>query len=514
MVSPDSDAFDSPQNSLGKVYLVGAGPGHPGLITIRGAECLAKADSILYDYLANPLVLSHTSVGAELICLGRHQRADVWSQAKINAELVRRAKLGEKVVRLKGGDPMVFGRIAEEMKDLVAAQIPFEIVPGITTASAAGAYAGLAITDRRHASAVALVTGHERLGKPNSALDYKALADFPGTLVVYMGVRTVGSWSQALLDAGKPADTPVMLVRRASWPDQARIATTLENVAQALTPYQKFPPPVVAIIGESAKANPDFDWFGQLPLLGVRVLVTRPAHQAGPMISQFSELGASTLLSPSILISEPEDWEPVDQAISDLEKYHYVVFSSTNGVKFFMRRLFALGFDTRRLARAKVAVIGPRTAQSLQEFGLRADIQPETYRAEALATSLQEHVDGKRILLLRASRGREVLSAELTRFGAQVDQVVTYQSTDDTRRDPDIESRWSELDWVTVTSSAIARSLHHQWGDKLKEVKLASISPITTKTLMELGLAPTAEAADYTVEGVVAAIHKYAIDEC
>ena len=217
--------------AIGKVYLVGAGPGHPGLITLRGVECLRRADVVLHDYLANPLILSHVRDSTEVVCLGRHRRSDVWSQAAINQEMVRRAQAGQCVVRLKGGDPMVFGRAGEEVAALVEADIPFEIVPGVTTASAASAFAGVTITDREHASAIALVTGHERQGKPESALDYQALANFPGTLVMYMGVRTASNWSAALLQAGKPTDTPVLLIRRCSWPDQRKIQTTLGQVA-------------------------------------------------------------------------------------------------------------------------------------------------------------------------------------------------------------------------------------------------------------------------------------------
>ncbi len=492
--------------ATGIVYFVGAGPGHPGLITVRGVECLQRADVVLYDYLANPLVLSHVNDKTEMLCLGRHRRADVWSQEAINQEMVKRAAAGQCVVRLKGGDPMVFGRAAEEMSALIDAGIAFEIIPGVTTASAAGAFGGVAITDRRHASAIALVTGHERLGKPDSALDYQALANFPGTLVIYMGVRTAANWSTALLEAGKPADTPVLLVRRCSWPDQQKLQTTLGKVADELTPYQKFPPPVVTIIGESARANPGYDWFARLPLLGKGVLVTRPAHQASSMIARLSELGANAILGPSIAISEVVDPAPIDKAIDQLSDYDFLVFSSSNGVHYFLRRLFASGRDARSLAHAKLAVIGPRTAAALREYSLVADVQPDTYRAEALVESLASDAKGKRFLLLRANRGREVLSEQLTEHGGTVQQVVVYESKDVASPDPAIEERWAEIEWVTVTSSAIGRSLHHLWGERLKEKRLVSISPVTSRTLRECGLTPAAEATTYTSAGVIEAI--------
>ena len=493
----------------GIVYFVGAGPGHPGLITLRGVECLQRADVVLYDYLANAQILCHASKSAELICLGRHRRSDVWSQESINAELVRRAKLGQTVVRLKGGDPMIFGRAAEEITALNEADIRFEIVPGVTTASAAGAYAGVTITDRRYASAVALVTGHEQLGKPDSALDYQSLANFPGTLVVYMGVRTAPQWSQALLDAGKPPETPVLMVRRCSWPNQQRIACTLGEVAQQLTPYQSFPPPVVVVIGEAARANPDFDWFRHLPLLGLGVVVTRPIHQAESMVSRLSELGANAILQPAIEIRDPTDWQPVDDAIRRLKEFDYLVFSSANGVHYFLNRLRDQGLDARSLGGTQLAVIGPRTAAALGEYSLNADLKPESYRAEALVEALvKANVRDKHVLLLRASRGREVLAEELTAAGASVEQVVVYESRDVIDCAPSVEEQWPDTDWVTVTSSAIARSVVALWGERLAEVKLASISPITSQTLRDLGHEVAAEAEVYTTDGLIDAILK------
>lgn len=490
---------------------MGAGPGHPGLITLRGVECLRRADVVLYDYLANARTLCHAKPEAELICLGRHRRSDVWSQESVNAEMVRRAGQGEIVVRLKGGDPMVFGRATEEITTLNDAGIPFEIVPGVTTASAASAYSGIPITDRRFASALALVTGHEQLGKPDSALDYESLANFPGTLVVYMGVRTAGQWTRDLMAAGKPADTPVLMIRRCSWPDQQKIFCTLGEVADQLTPYQKFPPPVVVVIGEVAREKPKFDWFCNLPLLGKSVVVTRPAHQSGGMVSRLSELGANAIIHPAIAIRDPDDWQPVDDAIGRLADFDYLVFSSANGVHYFMRRLLAQGKDARAIGKAKLAVIGPRTADALKQYSLNADLLPTSYRAEALASALtdgQRDVNGKRFLLLRASRGREVLAEQIGAAGGVVEQIVVYRSDDVVAANAELEEHWedSTVDWITVTSSAIARSVVKLWGDRLAGVKLASISPVTSQTLRELGHEPAAEAVEYTTDGVIDAI--------
>ena len=498
--------------SKGIVYFVGAGPGHPGLMTLRGVECLARADVVMYDYLANAQTLCHARPTAKLICLGRHRRDDVWSQDAINTEMVRLAREGKTVVRLKGGDPMIFGRAAEEISALNAAELPFEIVPGVTTASAAGAYSGVPITDRRFASAVALVTGHERLGKPESSLDYQSLATFPGTLVIYMGVRTVAEWTTQLIAAGKSAETPVLAIRRCSWPDQQRIFCTLGEVADQLTPYQKFPPPVVVVIGDVARQQPEFDWFGNLPLLGLGVLVTRPIHQCGDMVRRLSELGANPIVQPAIEICEPETWEAVDDVLDRIDQFDVVVFASANGVHHFMRRLLARGLDVRALSGAKLAVMGPRTADVLAEYSLVADVLPKAWRAEAMAETLLESgkASGQKFLLLRASRGREVLAERLREAGAVVDQVVVYESRDVESASDEVEEFWErdQVHWVTITSSAIARSVVKLWGPRLQQIKLASISPVTSETLRELGFEPVAEATEFTPDGVIDAILK------
>jgi uroporphyrinogen III methyltransferase/synthase len=498
--------------SSGKVYFVGAGPGHPGLITLRGVACLKRADAVLYDYLANRQIVCHARPEAELICLGRHRRHDIWSQQSINDEMVRRARQGQCVVRLKGGDPMIFGRAGEELRALSQAGIDFEIVPGVTAASAAGAFAGVTITDRRHASAVALITGQEQMGKPDSSLDYQSLAHFPGTLVIYMGVSTVNTWSKSLLDAGKPADTPVLVVRRCSWPDQSTLACTLGTVVEQLTPYHRIPPPVVVIVGAAARQETDYDWFSRLPLLGQRIVITRSRHQAAEMAERINELGADALLQPAITIDEPADWQAVDDAIDRLTEFDYLVFSSANGVHWFLRRVLSQGADMRRLGRTLLAVIGPGTAEALRCYSLRPDVQPDTYRAEALADALAADSRGKRFLLLRASRGREVLADRLSAAGGKVEQVVVYRSEDVTQLHEDVVERLQadEVDWITITSSAIARSVCRLFGDQLHGIRLASISPITSDTLRQCGFEPTVEARVYTIEGIITAIREAA----
>ncbi|MCL4204317.1 MAG: uroporphyrinogen-III C-methyltransferase [Pirellulaceae bacterium] len=496
------------QSVRGKVYLVGAGPGDPGLITLRAVECLQRADCVLYDYLANPQILRHARKGAELICLGRHGGERIWSQSEINQELVQRALNDQTVVRLKGGDPLVFGRLAEETQWLQANHVPFEVVPGITVALAAGAYAGIPVTHRDAASAVALITGQEQPGKLDSMLDFTALARFPGTLVFYMGVTTAPQWTEELIRAGKPADTPAAIIRCCSLPHQETIRCRLDQIADRLNQPKKLRPPAVVIVGQVAGISEAFDWFERRPLFGQTIIVTRPADQAGVLADRLAELGAEVLVQPAVEISDPTDFGPVDRSLAQLSRYDWVVFSSSNGVKRFLDRLLDGPTDLRSLASAKLACIGPGTAEALGTYHLRADLIPREYRAESLAAALSEKAAGRRVLLVRASRGREILAEHLAAAGAHVEQIVAYESRDVLDADPAIRARLStgQVDWITVTSSAIARSLANLFGEDLSKAKLASISPITSSTLNELGYEPTAEATRYTIEGIVDAI--------
>lgn len=493
---------------VGRAYLVGAGPGDPGLITLRGVEVLARADVVLYDYLSSEALLKHAAAGAERVCLGRHGVGKLWTQSDINARIVADARAGKTVVRLKGGDPGVFGRLAEEVEACSAAGVPFEVVPGVTTAVAAGAYAGLTITDRDRSSCVALVTGHERPGKDETdSLDFSALAGFPGTIVVYMAVTNAPSWSRRLVEGGKPAATPVCLVRRCSLPDQSTIECTLGELAEVLAPG-RVRPPLVAIIGEVARRTAAIDWFSARPLFGKTVLVTRPREQATAMMDRLSELGARVLVQPAIRIEPPNDWGPVDAAIDRLGEYDGVVFSSRNGVDAFLRRIEDRGLDARRFGGTRIAAIGPATVAALGEWNLRADLAPAEYRAEALAEALAPEAAGRRFLLVRASRGREVLAETLVGSGAGVDQVVAYRSLDVDEADAEVVEALhaGRIDWVTATSSAIARSLARLFGDDLRSTRLAAISPLTGGVLAELGHPAAAVAKDYTADGLIDAI--------
>jgi uroporphyrinogen III methyltransferase/synthase len=500
------------KSSAGKVYFVGAGPGDPGLVTLRGIECLRSADVVLYDYLASPQILACARAEAERLCLGRHGHARLMSQTEINDAMIRHAQAGRVVVRLKGGDPAIFGRLAEELAAVEAAGVSYEIVPGITAAQAASSHAGIPLTHRDEASCVAFVTGHESMEK-EPALDFSALANFPGTLVFYMGVTTAAGWSRSLIDQGKPPDTPVAVVRRCSLPDQQTILTTLGDLGEELR-ERKLRPPAVIIVGDVARGAPGrpvddaSNWFTSRPLFGRTVLVTRPELQSRDLTCRLQALGANVLCQPAIEIGEPADWSPADAVIERLNQFDWLVFSSSNGVHYFVRRLFALGHDLRRLGTARLAAIGPATVDALSQYHLRADVQPATYRAEALADALAQLAPGQRFFLARASRGREVLAEMLTAAGAIVEQAVVYESRDVTTADPEIVESLAagRINWTTVTSSAIARSLVQLFGDALRKTRLAAISPLTAGILTGLGHSPALVADEFTTDGMIAAM--------
>lgn len=500
------------------VYLIGAGPGDPGLLTLRGAECLSRADVVLYDGLSNPRLLEHARQ-AEWICVGKHGQSRIWSQPQIHEEMIRQVRAGRVVARLKGGDPAVFARTAEEIEALTAEGIRFEVVPGITAALAAGSYAGVPITHRRHASAVALVTGQEEPGKAPSSLDWEALARFPGTLVIYMGVTTARQWTAALLDAGKPPDTPAVILRRCSLPDQRKIISRLDQVADELPPASKLRPPVIVILGEVARLASEPSWFDDRPLFGKSVLVTRSEQQADELMEPLEELGAEVLVQPAIAIRPLVDFSSLDAALATVAEQDWLVFSSRNGVQHFFQRLFALGKDPRQLGQARIAAVGKRTAQAIESYYLQPDLIASGMHAADLADELihsspaappsdQAPLVGCRVLWVRASRGPETLGSRLSDAGAAVQAVVAYQHVDTVAAEPEILDRMAagEIDWVTVTSAATAHSLTRLFGDRLRQPKLASLSPNITRTLEQLGLSVAAEAIEPTMAALVASI--------
>ena len=493
--------------SIGQLYLVGAGPGDPGLITLRAVQCLSKADVVLYDYLVNPQLLEHVRPAAELVCLGRHGQGRIMPQEEINQRIVAAARGGRTVVRLKGGDPTIFARGIEEAEAATAAGIAVEVVPGISAALATASYAGIPITHRDLASCVAFVTGQQGKNGAAPAIDFKALARFPGTLVFYMGVTSAPAWSRSLIAAGKAADTAVAVVRRCSWPDQQVIRCRLDELPRVVGPG-RLRPPAIMVVGPAARQKQAVAWFAARPLAGQTVLVTRPREQAVGLRDRFAELGAEVLVAAAIAITDPPDWHVVDDVIAQIGSFDWLVFSSANGVRYLLDRIVSTGRDLRCLGPVRIAAIGPGTADQLASYHLRADVRPEVFRAEALAEALCAEARGRRFLLARASRGREVLAERLTAAGALVQQTVVYTSEDVTSADPPVAQALAagRIDWTTVTSSAIARALTHQFGAALAKTKLVTISPITSATLRSCGCEPALEATTYTVDGVIDAI--------
>jgi uroporphyrinogen III methyltransferase/synthase len=499
-----------------KVFLVGAGPGHPGLLTLRAVECLARAELVIYDKLVPLRLLEHAPSTADRICVAELSASHSQRYTQIHATLIEAARQGKCVVRLKGGDPFLFGRGGEEAEALREAGIPYEVVPGVTSGLAASACAGIPLTHRLHASAVALVTGHENPDKPASALDWSVLARFPGTLVIYMGMSHLPRITQTLLEHGKPGDTPAAVIHWGTTGEQQTVESPLRDLPTKVQAAGLTPPSII-VIGSVAALRPHLAWFEKRPLFGKRMLVTRPSHQAGGLVGRLEELGAVVHVLPAVDILPPRDWNRVDEAIAGLARYQWMVFTSVNGVHALLGRLKQTGRDLRLLGPLKLAVIGPATADALRGYYLEPDVIPANYSSEGLVTVLKERVAGQRVLLARADRGRDLLRKELGEV-AEVDQVAVYSQADilDTESEAFTCLRRGEIDYVTLTSSSIARALAGALDDHCRariaagEVKLVSISPVTSADIQKLGLPVAAEAKEATMEGVVEALVKLA----
>jgi uroporphyrinogen III methyltransferase/synthase len=495
----------------GYVELVGAGPGDPGLITVRGRAALEAADVVIYDQLVPRALLELAPAGSERIFAGKRAGRLVLSQAEINALLVEKARQGKRVVRLKGGDPLVFGRGGEEALFLRANGVPYRIVPGVTAAVGVSAYCEFPITHRSVASAVALVTGHEDPRTGGGRVDWAALARFPGTLVVYMGVAHLRAICEVLIENGQSPGVSAALIERGTWPRQRSVEATLNTLADRAEAVGLHPPALL-IVGPVVALRPERSWFEALPLFGQRIVITRPREDSRSAAESLEALGAETLLAPTVEIRPLEDFTQLDETLERLGRFDWLVFTSRHGVEAFCDRLRHLGRDARALGRLQIATIGPGTSEQLLRWNLRADLVPDRFDSEGLVQALGPRVGGQRVLLARADRGRTLLRDELGAL-APVEQVAVYRNVDAPILPHDVVAaiEAGQVDWITLTSSAITERLAALLPASARsrigrETRLASISPLTTETAHRLGWPVAAEARTATWPGVVEAL--------
>ncbi|WP_457574133.1 uroporphyrinogen-III C-methyltransferase [Desulfolithobacter sp.] len=510
---------DEKSKKTGKVYLVGAGPGDPGLITLRGKYLLERAEVVVYDYLANKKLLRHVPDAAKLIYAGKKGGGlHAFTQQEINGLLVEHARAGKMVVRLKGGDPFIFGRGAEEIEELVQASIPFEVVPGVTSATAAATYAGIPITHRAYTASVAFVTGHEDPTKKESNIAWDKLATGAGTIVVYMGIKNLPIITAKLIEHGRDPRTPVAVVRWASTPQQHSVEGTLETITEVVR-KTGIKPPALVIVGEVVKLRNTIDWFEKRPLFGKQVVVTRTREQASELVALLEENGADCLEYSTIHIEPVEDTSAVDTALGEIHTYDWLLFTSINAVTWFFKRLFELEMDARDL-RCRIAVVGRTTADELQRYGIHADLLPEKFTGEGLAEALiQEGVQGTRILLPRALKAREVLPEKLTAAGAEVQVAPVYQNVPPKGRKEELREQLQSgmIDLITFTSSSTVRNFltmvdardEKELHRLMDGVTIAAIGPITARTVTDAGLKVDIQPERYTISDMVQAIVNY-----
>jgi uroporphyrinogen III methyltransferase/synthase len=490
----------------GVVYLVGAGPGDPGLITARALELIASADVILHDRLIPPTALAGAREDAALLYVGKEPGAASVPQEEIERRLIAEARANRSVVRLKGGDPFVFGRGGEEAEALAAARVEFEVVPGVTAGVAAPAYAGIPVTHRDDSSAVAFVTGHEDPDKEESALDWDALARFPGTLVLYMGVKRLPEIAERLISAGRDPEQPAAAVEQGTLPAQRTVTDTLEGLPAAVADAG-LRPPAVLLVGPVAKRREAIAWLERRPLHGRRVVVTRARAQASGLAGTLRALGADVVELPAIRIEPRIDSPEVRDAVHDLHSYALVCLTSPNGVRLLFAAMAEQGRDARALANATVAAIGPGTAAALAERGLIADVVPERFVAESLVEALGDlDVNDRPVLVARAAEARDVLPDALRERGANVDVVALYETIAE-QPDADALEAAQSADYVTFTSSSTVRNLLGAVGDRFpRQARVISIGPVTSESAREAGLEVHAEASRHDPSGLVDAL--------
>ena len=501
----------------GKVYLVGAGPGDPGLLTLKGKECLEEADVVLYDYLANPVLLQYAPARAERIYVGRRGRGQYQDQTDINRLLIERAQNGDVVVRLKGGDPFVFGRGGEEAEAVAAAGVDFEIVSGVTAAVAVPAYAGIPVTHRTLASTVTFVTGHEDPTKPETQLEWPKLASASGTLVFMMGMKNLPSIVRQLLVEGRSSSTPAAAIRWGTKADQQTIVGTLGDIVSKAEAVH-LEPPTVIVVGEVVQLRRQLNWFETKPLFGKRVVLTRAREQAREFSQLLAAYGAEPVEVPTIQIVPPASWQAIDDAVAHLNTYQWLIFTSLNGVGPFMERLRAAGKDARALANLRLCAIGPRTAQELETHGLTPDVIPAEFQAEGVIAALtQVGIRGSRILIPRAEVAREILPEQLRELGATVEVIPVYRTIAPALDVASLTQQFHDgrVAAVTFTSSSTVRNFMELFGGRdmviplVSKVVVACIGPITSSTAREYGLTVTVMPEENTVPALADAIVRY-----
>ncbi len=497
-----------------KVYLIGAGPGDPGLLTLKGRRILGEADVVVYDYLANAAFLDFCRPGAELYYVGKKGGDHTLEQAEINRLLVERAREGKVVARLKGGDPYLFGRGAEEAEELLDAGVDFEVVPGVSAAIGATAYAGIPLTHRAYASSVCLATGHEDPTKPESAHNWQALAQGGSTLVFFMGMKNLPEISAKLMRAGLDGKTPAALIRWGTTPRHRSLVSTLAKLPDDAE-KNGFEAPALIVVGKVAALREKLNWFEKRPLLGQGIVVTRAREQASDMALALNDLGAEVIQFPTIEVKPLEDYSAVRKAIGFIGSYDWVAFTSANGVKYFWKQLEALNLDSRALGGRKIAAIGPATAQALREHGVIPDFMPKKFVAESVVQGLTDlGMSGKRLLLPRAKVARDVLPDELRKIGCTVDVLPVYETAPGSSRREEVLERLEkgEINVITfASSSTVENFLHFIPAEELKKyagLRFACIGPITAKTLEQAGLPCHVQPTDFTIPALVEALLK------
>jgi uroporphyrinogen III methyltransferase/synthase len=504
--------------SKGTVYLVGAGPGDAGLLTLRGAELLRRADVVIYDVLANPELLRLAPPTAEFISRGSRGTEEAMSQDQLNALIISKASEGKCVVRLKGGDPYIFGRGGEEAEELAEANIPFEVVPGVSSIVAAPNYAGIPLTYRGISSTFTVLTGHEDPEKDGSDLDFEQIARIPGTKVILMGLKRLGELTETLVARGMSPQTPVAIIRRGTTGAQQSIQGTLATIAD-IASKEKISAPAITIIGDVVKLRKKLNWFEHRPLFGRRIVVTRTREQASQLSKQLSDLGAEVLEIPTIKIVPPsEDHRKyLVEALLELNAYSWLVFTSPNGVTAFFDLFFKRFQDLRDIGGAHIAAIGPATAAKLKELHLQVDLMPEEAVGSKIAKAFEkfESIENLNICLLRAEVANSDLPEALEELGAIVDDVPVYKTVPETEDLNGAAARMiaGGMDWVTFTSASTVEHFHARFDlpkllKQFPQAKLVSIGPETSKAIRALGLEPTLEAREHTIDGMVHALTK------